>query len=192
MSNEKPTYPSRLAEQFVVRFPDGMRDRLKEAAHANGRSMNAEIVARLQQSLDAPADVVELRQELDRLKSTDPLYRLYLLIDSHGYPQSWAEIHELISAVSAAGKLNAVEIQAHVVTPDMESNSRRGKEAADLARRLRAEGKSRLIDNPDVIAAVRAAITAAADASAATDDAARASGGDIPQRRIRVRRPEQP
>ena len=48
MSNEKPTYPSRLAEQFVVRFPDGMRDRLKEAAHANGRSMNAEIIARLQ------------------------------------------------------------------------------------------------------------------------------------------------
>lgn len=58
MSNEKPTYPSRLAEQFVVRFPDGMRDRLKEAAHANGRSMNAEIIARLQKTFDQPAGVL--------------------------------------------------------------------------------------------------------------------------------------
>lgn len=40
--------PSRVAEQFVVRFPDGMRDRIAEAAKASGRSMNAEIVSRLQ------------------------------------------------------------------------------------------------------------------------------------------------
>lgn len=37
----------RGADQFVVRFPDGMRDMLKEAAGKNGRSMNTEIVARL-------------------------------------------------------------------------------------------------------------------------------------------------
>lgn len=40
--------PSRTADQYVVRFPDGMRDRIAEAAKANGRSMNAEIIARLQ------------------------------------------------------------------------------------------------------------------------------------------------
>lgn len=51
--SDKPTpYPSRTADQFIVRFPDGMRDRLKEAAQANGRSMNAEIVARLQDSFE--------------------------------------------------------------------------------------------------------------------------------------------
>lgn len=50
MSKELP--PSRTAEQFVVRFPDGMRDRIAEAAKNNKRSMNAEIVARLQQSFD--------------------------------------------------------------------------------------------------------------------------------------------
>lgn len=48
MSKDLP--PSRTAEQFVVRFPDGMRDRIAEAAKANGRSMNAEIVHRLQES----------------------------------------------------------------------------------------------------------------------------------------------
>ncbi|MGS1042258.1 Arc family DNA-binding protein [Burkholderia glumae] len=55
----KPTQPpSRTAEQFVVRFPDGMRDRIAEAAKANNRSMNAEIVARLEQSFgsDEPLD----------------------------------------------------------------------------------------------------------------------------------------
>ncbi|AVR88999.1 Arc family DNA-binding protein [Thauera aromatica] len=55
MSDKLTPYPSRTADQFVVRFPDGMRDRLKEAAHANGRSMNAEIVARLQASFEQPA-----------------------------------------------------------------------------------------------------------------------------------------
>lgn len=47
-------YPSRIADQFVVRFPDGMRDRIRESAEANGRSMNAEIVQRLEQSFKSP------------------------------------------------------------------------------------------------------------------------------------------
>lgn len=38
----------RGADQFVVRLPDGMRERIAEQAKANNRSMNAEIVARLE------------------------------------------------------------------------------------------------------------------------------------------------
>ncbi|SMC41538.1 Arc-like DNA binding domain-containing protein [Fulvimarina manganoxydans] len=34
-------------DQYQLRFPDGLRDRLKDAAAANHRSMNSEIVARL-------------------------------------------------------------------------------------------------------------------------------------------------
>lgn len=37
----------RGADQFVLRLPDGMRDRIKAEAEKSGRSMNAEIVARL-------------------------------------------------------------------------------------------------------------------------------------------------
>lgn len=44
--------PSRKLDQYIVRFPDGMRDRIKEAAEVSGRSMNAEIVARLESSFD--------------------------------------------------------------------------------------------------------------------------------------------
>lgn len=43
----------RGAEQYTVRFPDGLRDRIKAAADANGRSMNAEIVATLEDKYPA-------------------------------------------------------------------------------------------------------------------------------------------
>lgn len=46
----KPPYPSETQDRFIVRFPDGMRDRIATIAKSNGRSMNAEIVARLDES----------------------------------------------------------------------------------------------------------------------------------------------
>lgn len=42
--------PSRKLDQYIVRFPDGMRDMIRDAAAKNNRSMNAEIIARLEQS----------------------------------------------------------------------------------------------------------------------------------------------
>lgn len=53
------------AEKYIVRFPDGMRDRIAEAAKQNNRSMNAEVVARLQTTFDpAPPAVNAAAQEL--------------------------------------------------------------------------------------------------------------------------------
>ncbi|RWI85957.1 MAG: Arc family DNA-binding protein [Mesorhizobium sp.] len=59
-------YPSDRQDQFMLRLPDGMRQRLKEAAESNQRSMNAEIIARLEISLRAD----ELDQEAVTLEST--------------------------------------------------------------------------------------------------------------------------
>lgn len=47
---DKP-YPSDAADKFIVRLPPGMRDNIAEAAKINGRSMNAEVIHRLEQSL---------------------------------------------------------------------------------------------------------------------------------------------
>lgn len=47
----------------MLRMPDGMRDRIREAADASGRSMNSEIVARLESSFD---DVIMLTPGLKR------------------------------------------------------------------------------------------------------------------------------
>lgn len=61
---------SRHADQFIVRLPDGMRDRIAEAAKANGRSMNAEIVHRLEQSFapDVAQGVEDLRSMMTEIK----------------------------------------------------------------------------------------------------------------------------
>lgn len=40
--------PSSKLDQYIVRFPDGMRPRIKAFADGNARSMNAEIVAALE------------------------------------------------------------------------------------------------------------------------------------------------
>lgn len=70
--------PSRGSDQFVVRFPEGLRDRIRKAADANGRSMNAEIIARLEKSLqdddqfipnELTSEVNSLRDQIDRVSA---------------------------------------------------------------------------------------------------------------------------
>lgn len=56
----KTPYPSETADRFIVRLPDGMRDRIAEVAKANNRSMNAEIVARLEHSFHAQPPTLTL------------------------------------------------------------------------------------------------------------------------------------
>lgn len=56
--------PGRGADQFIVRFPEGMRERVKDAADKNGRSMNAEIVDLIQSALD---DVGPTKHELGEI-----------------------------------------------------------------------------------------------------------------------------
>jgi plasmid stability protein len=51
--------PGRIADQFNLRLPEGMRDRIKVAADLAGRSMNAEIVATLEERY--PARSVDVR-----------------------------------------------------------------------------------------------------------------------------------
>jgi hypothetical protein len=46
----KATTASRGNEQFMLRLPDGMRDLIRASAAASGRSMNSELLHRLQGS----------------------------------------------------------------------------------------------------------------------------------------------
>jgi hypothetical protein len=43
-----------LDDKFILRLPDGMRDRIKAAATVNRRSMNSEIVLHLERVFPAP------------------------------------------------------------------------------------------------------------------------------------------
>ena len=51
--------PGRSSDQFALRFPDGLRDRIKAAADANERSMNSEIVSTLAEHYPVIADLSE-------------------------------------------------------------------------------------------------------------------------------------
>lgn len=59
--HRRATAPSRTADKFVLRLPDGMRDRIAQIASANHRSMNSELVTRLTDSLNGvePSTAVE-------------------------------------------------------------------------------------------------------------------------------------
>jgi hypothetical protein len=52
LESKKATGIERTLDQFQFHLPDLMRDKLAEAATANGRSLNGEIIHRLTQSLE--------------------------------------------------------------------------------------------------------------------------------------------
>ena len=62
--NDDKKYPSDLQDRFQLRLPVGMRDQIKEMADRSGRSMNAEIVHRLIESIEMTANF-EKRKQLD-------------------------------------------------------------------------------------------------------------------------------
>lgn len=103
MSSEEKSYPSDKADKVLVRMPDGMRDRLKAAAKMNKRTMNAEIIARLEESwsprldaawiLEAPVDDESKTAALDQqtlvntnaqklLDARNETVRLTMLVES--------------------------------------------------------------------------------------------------------------
>jgi|SRR5208283_2705190 len=80
MSSEPPVHS---LEKFVLRLPDGMREKIGVAARANKRTMNAEIIQRLEASFSstgepllvinkntAEADIIfELRDSMQSLEA---------------------------------------------------------------------------------------------------------------------------
>ncbi|MFY9293362.1 MAG: Arc family DNA-binding protein [Methylorubrum rhodinum] len=78
--SDKDEFPSDAADRFQVRMPPGMRDRLKEWASANGRSMNSEIVDRINRSFEmdeivARTPEIHLQQQLSTAKLQHDLAR---------------------------------------------------------------------------------------------------------------------
>lgn len=71
MENTKPKRAPQQGDKYILRFPEGMRERIAEAAKANNRSMNAEILARIEASFEAQEDarvaVAPILDKLDQL-----------------------------------------------------------------------------------------------------------------------------
>lgn len=58
-------FPSQTMDRFIVRLPDGLRDRIAAAAKENGRSMNAEIVRVLETYYPAPPSLQSVLRDLE-------------------------------------------------------------------------------------------------------------------------------
>ncbi|HEY0290311.1 MAG TPA: Arc family DNA-binding protein [Pseudomonas sp.] len=57
----------REEEKFVVRLPPGMRARIADEAKVSKRSMNSEIINRMESSLDLEREVTRLKAVIDAL-----------------------------------------------------------------------------------------------------------------------------
>lgn len=79
--------PSRTADQFVVRLPTGMRDIISEAAKLSGRSMNAEIVARLERSLYPASDEESAMAAIRTLMEHGKKYEMDISINMSRPPE---------------------------------------------------------------------------------------------------------
>lgn len=110
-------YPSTKQDQYMVRFPDGMRDELKALAEKSGRSMNTEIISRLMMSLgeasEGPAWTLYVPEDLQK--------RVAIAAQRHGVSPN-EEIINLLSDFYPAPKTAAdaareIERMANVISP---------------------------------------------------------------------------
>lgn len=66
----KKRYPSDKQDQYIVRFPPGIRDLLKNEAAKNGRSLNAEIIYRLLTTIEGDAYLTSENTHADSDEAT--------------------------------------------------------------------------------------------------------------------------
>lgn len=56
--------PSRALDKIIIRVPDGMRERIKRVADANGRSVNAELLVLLEKVYPPETKIDQHVQEI--------------------------------------------------------------------------------------------------------------------------------
>lgn len=85
----------RTPEKFALRLPEGMREKIARIAEANNRSSNAEIVARLEESL--ANDVVRqigqpLEERLSDIENDIEILKAAILLDKDKVAASTGKI----------------------------------------------------------------------------------------------------
>lgn len=135
-------YPSRQLDKFMVRFPPGIRDEIAQAAEENNRSMNAEVVARLERSLDVDRRLRGIAEE-------DPVR--VIVATAEGMTEAIQKIQKL--ALSTASRLSEVEMGRGVISgPElsyetaMETIPPEERELLQLAKRLTPKQRDNLLE----------------------------------------------
>lgn len=117
----KAPFPSDTQDKFMLRLPDGMRDRVRAAAEANNRSMNAEIVATLEERYPPPIQSNELTR---LLRHQGELFDR--IMDEHDSSQREALVAEFNAVRSKVEKMSEVETLALFYSGDLQSFLKKG------------------------------------------------------------------
>ena len=64
--------PKQTDPQFKLRMPKGLKDQLDSAVETSGRTLNAEIIWRLQRTFELDAYQDERREYYEQLKASEP------------------------------------------------------------------------------------------------------------------------
>lgn len=94
---ESPNKPpvNRDSDKFMLRLPDGMRDRIGALAKESGRSMNAEIVARLERSLNQGAadyDAEDVMALISRITAESAKHGVQVKVEFLRSPENILEV----------------------------------------------------------------------------------------------------
>lgn len=114
---------SRTADKFVVRLPDGMRERVAEVARTNHRSMNSEIIDRLEQSLlnnrlkPAQSESPVQSESVDTEGLKSELSRAYRIIDRllQNSTATQEDVAEVLMLVRSSGYMLTHQANAATV-----------------------------------------------------------------------------
>ncbi|MCW2315289.1 hypothetical protein M2322_000823 [Rhodoblastus acidophilus] len=65
-------HPSDTADKFILRLAPGLRDKIAASAKQNGRSMNSDILSRIQSSFEAedPDRLTRLSCDVEEIKAS--------------------------------------------------------------------------------------------------------------------------
>lgn len=101
-------YPSETAEKLLIRFPEGMREKIAESAKAANRSMNAEVIARLERTFAESADLdgFDVKQEVQRHHAW-MVMMMEILAKSDD--ETFAPIRDVLSDMDSAGRKTAAK-----------------------------------------------------------------------------------
>lgn len=148
---------SRNDDQLKFRVPASLKAALQQVAADNRRSLNAEIIDRLEWSFDAMqvteaggvtrpmtaddyrrASAAMVKQASDAARALRRGATLTLTIDAQGHPVSWGEVMQHIAAIRKAGKFKFDALTVELVNADHESSSNREDQEFELMQHYRS------------------------------------------------------
>lgn len=128
----------RDSDKFMLRLPDGMRERIATAAKESGRSMNAEIVGRLQASFDENQRFVDVANLLQRsfVKTDLDLHKAKAEISNLMRMLQIAAEYLSMTSLAEDQKVKSLIEEWSSLAPPVESMEKWQKQAIEKSREL--------------------------------------------------------